>query len=140
MRVVDHDGIDVWEIDAGLNNATADQQREISFRKGEHCTFQFPGLHLSVGDTDPYVRQQLLQFGHDARYAFDFVVNEEHLTATLKLLVNGPSNQVTFEIMDGQTEMILRALHILIEQEKDRFHINQNIHHIDGTNNLNCRM
>src|SRR5215204_4498031 len=85
VGVVDDDGVDVRDVDAGFDDRRADEHVVIVADEGEDHLLQHLFIHLTVPDAESCFRHKLTQAVGEAINAVDTIVNHIHLPSTLQL-------------------------------------------------------
>jgi hypothetical protein len=92
VGIFDQNGVDAGNIQAGLDDGGADQNLRLPTAEGEHGGFQFPFLHLAVGDRNAGIGHHL---PHSRRHVLDALDPGHHvkyLAPPIQLLANGGAN------------------------------------------------
>ena len=100
VGILDNQGVDVRNINAGFNNCGTDQDLGLSVHNAVHDAGKFIFVHLPVCHCDAGVFQQLRQAVCSAVDVFDAVVQIIDLSASLQLAPDGVSNQAPVVLHD----------------------------------------
>ena len=82
VGTMNNDGVGAGDVDAGFNYGGANQQVVTFVVKVGHDFLQFPLWHLTVGNRDSSLGDNLLEEFSSLINGFDFVMQIEHLAAT----------------------------------------------------------
>ena len=94
VGVVDDDGIDVRDIDAGLDDRRRDQNVEVLAHEAEHDLLEHLLVHLAVTDAEARLRHELAQLVGQAIDVVDAVVDEVDLAAAVDLAQDHLADQL----------------------------------------------
>ena len=98
--MIDDDGVRCRNVDPTLDDGTADQQVEFSVIEVEHDTLQRPLSHLTVGDLDRCLGQQLFEIGRNPIDVLYPVVDEISLAAAAQLSQDGLAYRLITPLTD----------------------------------------
>ncbi len=112
VRVLDDEGVDVGDVDAGLDDGGADQHLGLSVCYGFHHGRELRLVHLPVCHRDADALEELLQADRRTVDVLDAVVQIIDLAAALQLAPDGVSQHVPIVLHDEglHREAILRGL------------------------------
>ena len=99
MCIIDDDGVGIRDIDTVLHDGCGEQHVIVVVDEPHNDFLQFLGFHLSMSDGHSSIRHILLNEQRQFRQVTDPVVDEEHLSVTAHLELNGLSNDLTVEGM-----------------------------------------
>ena len=91
---IDEDCIRVGNIHTRLDDSGGDEEGRFSIHEVEDHLFQFPFWHLAVGDAEGDVGQKVLEGSSNTIQGLDTIVDEEDLTPSLHLSLNGLDNPI----------------------------------------------
>ena len=88
VRVIDDDRVGSGNVQAGLDDARADQHVDLAAHEGEHDGFQLLFGHLAVGDGNAHMGQQGLHVVAERMDRLHAILHDEHLSAAPHLALH----------------------------------------------------
>jgi len=100
IGIVDDHGVDIRDVDAGLDDGRGQQDIEVVPDKAHHDLLEHALVHLAVTDPEPRFRHDLSQPVRETINIVNPVMNDIHLPATVHLPQDDLAYQLVAELRD----------------------------------------